>query len=237
MREEEQDKQIVAYYEAQQSQSTSHLKEVLSETLPQYMIPVHFMKIDKIPITINGKLDKRALPDIDRVDLSNYVAPRNEGERIICQIFEDILHVDQVGIKDNFFELGGHSLRATLVVNRIESQLKKRLKVGDIMKLPTVEQLSQHIMEMQNEDYEVIPKAQRAEQYELSAVQKSMYLLWSVNPEDTVYNIPFLWRLSSELNVEQLKRALNQLIARHEILRTQYIVDGNEVKQLSLIHI
>ena len=58
-----------------------------------------------------------------------------------------------------------------------------------------------------------------------------MYLLWSVNPEDTVYNIPFLWRLSSELNVEQLKRALNQLIARHEILRTQYIVDGNEVKQ------
>lgn len=162
----------MAYYEAQQSQSTSHLKEVLSETLPQYMIPVHFMKIDKIPITINGKLDKRALPDIDRVDLSNYVAPRNEGERIICQIFEDILHVDQVGIKDNFFELGGHSLRATLVVNRIESQLKKRLKVGDIMKLPTVEQLSQHIMEMQNEDYEVIPKAQRAEQYELSAVQK-----------------------------------------------------------------
>ena len=122
-------------------------------------------------------------------------------------------------------------MRATLVVNRIESQLKKRLKVGDIMKLPTVEQLSQHIMEMQNEDYEVIPKAQRAEQYELSAVQKSMYLLWSVNPEDTVYNIPFLWRLSSELNVEQLKRALNQLIARHEILRTQYIVDGNEVKQ------
>lgn len=231
VREEEQDKQIVAYYEAQQSQSTSHLKEVLSETLPQYMIPVHFMKIDKIPITINGKLDKRALPDIDRVDLSNYVAPRNEDERIICQIFEDILHVDQVGIKDNFFELGGHSLRATLVVNRIESQLKKRLKVGDIMKLPTVEQLSQHIMEMQNEDYEVIPKAQRAEQYELSAVQKSMYLLWSVNPEDTVYNIPFLWRLSSELNVEQLKRALNQLIARHEILRTQYIVDGNEVKQ------
>ena len=74
MREEKQDKQIVAYYEAQQSQSTSHLKEVLSETLPQYMIPVHFMKIDKIPITINGKLDKRALPDIDRVDLSNYVA-------------------------------------------------------------------------------------------------------------------------------------------------------------------
>ena len=62
MREEKQDKQIVAYYEAQQSQSTSHLKEVLSETLPQYMIPVHFMKIDKIPITINGKLDKRALP-------------------------------------------------------------------------------------------------------------------------------------------------------------------------------
>ena len=99
------------------------------------------------------------------------------------------------------------------------------------MKLPTVEQLSQHIMEMKNEDFEIIPKAQSAYQYELSAVQKSMYLLWSVNPEDTVYNIPFLWRLTSELNVAQLKRALNQLIARHEILRTQYVIDENEVKQ------
>ena len=98
------------------------------------------------------------------------------------------------------------------------------------MKLPTVEQLSQHIMEMKNEDFEIIPKAQSAYQYELSAVQKSMYLLWSVNPEDTVYNIPFLWRLTSELNVAQLKRALNQLIARHEILRTQYVIDENEVK-------
>ncbi|MCI2954787.1 amino acid adenylation domain-containing protein [Staphylococcus caprae] len=231
VREHEQDKQIVAYYEASQPQSTSHLKEVLSETLPDYMIPIHFKKIDQIPITINGKLDKRALPDIEMVDLSNYVAPRNDGERVICRIFEEILHVDQVGIKDNFFELGGHSLRATLVVNRIEAQLKKRLKVGDIMKLPTVEQLSQHIMEMKNEDFEIIPKAQSAYQYELSAVQKSMYLLWSVNPEDTVYNIPFLWRLTSELNVAQLKRALNQLIARHEILRTQYVIDDNEVKQ------
>ena len=128
VREHEQDKQIVAYYEASQPQSTSHLKEVLSETLPDYMIPIHFKKIDQIPITINGKLDKRALPDIEMVDLSNYVAPRNDGERVICRIFEEILHVDQVGIKDNFFELGGHSLRATLVVNRIEAQLKSVLK-------------------------------------------------------------------------------------------------------------
>ena len=71
----------MAYYEASQPQSTSHLKEVLSETLPDYMIPIHFKKIDQIPITINGKLDKRALPDIEMVDLSNYVAPRNDGER------------------------------------------------------------------------------------------------------------------------------------------------------------
>lgn len=229
--EQDRDKQIVAYYEASQPQSTSTLKKLLSHTLPNYMIPVHFMKIDKIPITINGKLDTRALPDIDMIDESNYVAPRNELERVLCRIFEEILHVDRVGIKDNFFELGGHSLRATLVVNRIEEQLQKRLKVGDIMKSPTVKALSQQLKETQNEHYEVIPKASEDTQYELSAVQKSMYLLWSVNPKDTVYNIPFLWRLTSELNVDQLQRSLSQLIQRHEILRTQYIIDHNEVKQ------
>ncbi len=231
VREQDQDKQIVAYYEASQSQSTSQLKDILSETLPDYMIPVHFMKVDRIPITINGKLDKRALPEIETVDNDNYVAPRNDIERIVCRIFEEILHVDQVGIKDNFFELGGHSLRATLVVNRIEEQLKKRLKVGDLMKSPTVEQIVEQIEEIQNDVYEVIPKVEEAYQYELSASQKSMYLLWSVNPEDTVYNIPFLWRLTSELNVPQLKRALTKLIERHEILRTQYVIDDNEVKQ------
>ena len=97
------------------------------------------------------------------------------------------------------------------------------------MKLPTVEQLSQHIMEMKNEDFEIIPKAQSAYQYELSAVQKSMYL--ERQSRRYSHNIPFLWRLTSELNVAQLKRALNQLIARHEILRTQYVIDENEVKQ------
>ena len=111
------------------------------------------------------------------IDESNYVAPRNELERVLCRIFEEILHVDRVGIKDNFFELGGHSLRATLVVNRIEEQLQKRLKVGDIMKSPTVKALSQQLKETQNEHYEVIPKASEDTQYELSAVQKYVFIM------------------------------------------------------------
>ena len=102
------------------------------------------------------------------------IEPRNDIERTVCRIFEEILHVDQVGVKDNFFELGGHSLRATLVVNRIEERLKKRLKVGDLMKSPTVEQLGQQIEELQNDVYEVIPKANESYQYDLSASQKSI---------------------------------------------------------------
>ena len=237
VREQDQDKQIVAYYEASQLKSTGQLKDILSGTLPEYMIPVHFMKVDRIPITMNGKLDVRALPEINLKNNRNYVEPRNDIERTVCRIFEEILHIDQVGIKDNFFELGGHSLRATLVVNRIEERLKKRLKVGDLMKSPTVEQLGQQIEELQNDVYDVIPKANESYQYDLSASQKSMYLLWKVNPKDTVYNIPFLWRLSSELNVMQLQRALSKLIERHEILRTQYVIDDNEVKQRIATHV
>lgn len=124
VREQDQDKQIVAYYEASQLKSTGQLKDILSETLPEYMVPVHFMKVDRIPITMNGKLDVRSLPEINLKNNRNYVEPRNDIERTVCRIFEEILHVDQVGVKDNFFELGGHSLRATLVVNRIEERLK-----------------------------------------------------------------------------------------------------------------
>ncbi|MDU1926568.1 MAG: non-ribosomal peptide synthetase, partial [Staphylococcus epidermidis] len=115
VREQDQDKQIVAYYEASQLKSTGQLKDILSETLPEYMVPVHFMKVDRIPITMNGKLDVRSLPEINLKNNRNYVEPRNDIERTVCRIFEEILHVDQVGVKDNFFELGGHSLRATLV--------------------------------------------------------------------------------------------------------------------------
>ncbi len=132
--------------------------------------------------------------------------------------------MNQVGIHDNFFELGGHSLKATLVVNRIEASTGKRLQIGDLLQKPTVFEPAQAIAKVQEQNYEAIPEAIVKDDYVLSSAQKRMYLLWKSNHKDTVYNVPFLWRLSSGLNVAQLQQAVQHLIARHEILRTQYIV-------------
>ncbi|WP_145366419.1 phosphopantetheine-binding protein, partial [Staphylococcus capitis] len=93
------------------------------------------------------------------------------------------------GIKDNFFELTGHSFHATLLLNGIESQLNKRLKVRHIIKLPTLQQLTQHIIQMQNQHYQLIPKPQRPQQYQLSPLQKTIYLFSTLNPQHTLYNI------------------------------------------------
>lgn len=227
----DQEDYIVAYYEGMHILSNNKIKAQLRRTLPEYMIPVNFLRIEQIPISINGKIDKKSLPKLDFVDMGTYVPPSTDIEHILCQIFEDILNVQQVGIHDNFFELGGHSLKATLVVNRIEEYTGKRLKISDLLQKPTVFELAQAISTIQEQIYESIPIAMNKEDYVLSSTQQRMYLLWQANPKDTVYNVPFLWRLSSDLNVAQLRHAIHQLIARHEVLRTQYIVVDDEVRQ------
>ena len=194
------------------------------------MIPVNFMHIEQIPITINGKLDKKALPIMDYVDTDAYVAPSTDTEHLLCQIFADILHVNQVGIHDNFFELGGHSLKATLVVNRIEASTGKRLQIGDLLQKPTVFELAQAIAKVQEQNYEVIPEAIVKDDYVLSSAQS--VCIYYGNQTIKIRCITYLlWRLSSELNVAQLRQAVQHLIARHEILRTQYIVVDDEVRQ------
>lgn len=227
----DQEDYIVAYYEGMHVLSNNKIKAQLRRTLPEYMIPVNFLRIEQIPITINGKIDKKSLPKMDFVDMGTYVPPSTDMEHMMCQIFEDILNVQQVGIHDNFFELGGHSLKATLVVNRIEEYTGKRLKISDLLQTPTVFELAQAISTIHEQRYESIPIAVYKEDYVLSSTQQRMYLLWQANQKDTVYNVPFLWRLSSDLNVAQLRHAIHQLIARHEILRTKYIVVDDEVRQ------
>jgi acyl-CoA synthetase (AMP-forming)/AMP-acid ligase II len=125
------DKAIYAYYTSDAEVSVSEIRDRLSESLPEYMVPAYMMQIEAIPVTRNGKLDKRALPNIEGKAIREYVAPRNETEEKICAIFSEILNVEKVGVKDSFFELGGHSLRATRLVNRIEAETGRRKREAE----------------------------------------------------------------------------------------------------------
>ena len=227
------EKAIYSYLISDQEISLSWVRDQLVRLLPDYMIPAYMKQIDVIPITKNGKLNKRALPEIEARTEKEYVPPRTEVEEKICIIFEDILDVHQVGIKDSFFELGGHSLRATRLVNRIEAETGVRIILKEMFLNPTVEALAELVDRAEGIPYTAIPKAEEKEYYEMSSTQRRIYLITEMDSEAVTYNMPRYFQLTGEVDPEKIGRIFQKLIDRHEILRTAFmIIDGKPVQRV-----
>ncbi|MEE1281150.1 MAG: amino acid adenylation domain-containing protein, partial [Acutalibacteraceae bacterium] len=227
------DKAIYAYYTGDKEISVTYIRDILSETLPEYMIPSYMMQIEAIPVTTNGKLNKRALPEIDAKTTKEYIAPRTETEKVICEVFVEILGAEKVGINDSFFELGGHSLRATRLVNSIEAKLGVKIALKDVFSHTTPEQLAKIIDGSTGDEYVPIPRAEEKEYYPMSSAQKRTYLIQQITPDSVTYNIPQNIKLEGEVYPEKLKSALQEMTDRHEILRTAFLtVDGECVQNI-----
>jgi acyl-coenzyme A synthetase/AMP-(fatty) acid ligase len=143
------DKHIVAYIvvaSATESPIVEQLRQHLSQSLPDYMVPAIFVVLDNLPLSPNGKVDRKALqsPDFSSQQ-TDYVAPRSDVEKVLCEIWQDVLGVEQVGVTDNFFQLGGHSLLANQAVSRIRQNLHVELPVRALFEAPTPQGLDQHI--------------------------------------------------------------------------------------------
>ena len=136
------DKYIVGYYVSEKELDEEEIERYLGDKLPEYMIPSKLKRIEEIPVTVNGKIDKKGLPEVDFIDEVNYVEPRNEIERKMCEIWSEVLGIDRVGIKDDFFRLGGHSLLATRLINRINTEYSKKIHVGKIFEYKNIEKFS-----------------------------------------------------------------------------------------------
>ena len=226
------DKAIYAYYTSDIEVSVSEIRNRLSESLPEYMVPSYMMQIEKIPVNKNGKLDKKSLPEIEGKTTKEYVAPRNEIEEKICDIFSEILNVEQVSVKDGFFELGGHSLRATRLVNRIEAETGTRIALKEVFTHPAVEQLAV-LVGAENEEYVPIPKAEEKEYYPMSSAQKRTYLIQQMEPEAVTYNMSGNLKLTGEVRPDDMRAALQAMTDRHEILRTIFLmIDGEPVQKI-----
>ncbi|MBE5929218.1 MAG: amino acid adenylation domain-containing protein, partial [Lachnospiraceae bacterium] len=227
------DKAIYAYMTSDEEIVMSEIRDNLSKSLPDYMIPSYMMQIESIPVTRNGKLDKKALPDIEVRTENDYVAPRNETEELICVIFTEILGVQKVSVTDSFFALGGHSLRATRLVNRIEAETGHRVTLKSVFSNATPEKLAELVIGEPVEKYVSIPKAIDKEYYPMSSAQKRTYLICQMDPEGVSYNMPQNLRLKGEVSPEAIKEAIQQMINRHEILRTEFMmVDGEPVQKI-----
>ena len=229
------DKRLVAYIVSQKEQraTVSELRSFLTQKLPEYMGPQAFVILDSLPLTPNGKVDRRALPipDLHAELTDQYVAPRTPTEEILSLIWAQVLKLEQVGIHDNFFTFGGHSLLATQLVSRIRTSFKVELPLRSLFAAPTVAQLSPHIQRLQQQELEltsppILPRDENAE-LPLSYAQQRLWFLDQLQPNSALYNIPIALRLVGTLNQAALAQSLEEIIHRHEALRTNLMtVDG-----------
>ncbi|CBL45103.1 Non-ribosomal peptide synthetase modules and related proteins [gamma proteobacterium HdN1] len=221
------DEKLIAYIVAPETLDTASLRNGLRARLPEYMVPNAIICLPKWPLTPNGKVDRKALPAPDQASSATvYVAPRNEIEQRIAQIWQDILKIDRVGVEDNFFELGGHSLLATQIVSRTRSAFNIQLALRDLMGDPTVAELARHVARAQGgsgePDLVVINRNQRLP---LSFAQQRLWLLDQIEPGSTAYNVPAAIRIYGSLDVRALEQALSSIFNRHEGLRAIFLED------------
>jgi amino acid adenylation domain-containing protein len=222
---------LVAYFTSpnQPGPSVSELRRFLKNRLPDYMIPSAFMMLDAIPLTPNGKIDRGALPDPknSRPDLNTLlVAPRTSNEEKLVKIWAEKLRVDQIGVHDNFFDLGGHSLLAMRVIAQIRDDLQVELSLSHLFETPTVAALAGYIETAQPprdaaEAFSIQP-ASRDGQLRLSFAQECLWFIDQLEPGSTAYNLFSAVQLTGPLNIMALEQSLNEIIKRHEALRTVF---------------
>ncbi|MBU5931808.1 pyoverdine non-ribosomal peptide synthetase PvdD [Pseudomonas aeruginosa] len=227
--------QLVGYVVADSAEDAERLRESLRESLkrhlPDYMVPAHLMLLERMPLTVNGKLDRQVLPQPDAsLSQQAYRAPGSELEQRIAAIWAEILGVERVGLDDNFFELGGHSLLATRVISRVrqEQQLDASLKA--LFERPVLEAFAQGL-ERTTDAVSTIPLADRQQPLALSFAQERQWFLWQLEPESAAYHIPSALRLRGRLDVDALQRSFDSLVARHETLRTRFRLEGGRSYQ------
>ncbi|WP_436955878.1 non-ribosomal peptide synthase/polyketide synthase [Staphylococcus sp. AS1337] len=222
---------ICAYLVSDESIDFDEIKSQLNQNLPDYMVPTYMTQIDILPVTSNGKLDKKQLPEI-QVESENYVAPTNEIEEMLTNIFGEVLNIERVSIYDNFFEVGGHSLKAINVINKIEGETGIRLPLKVIFESPTVAQLGKVLNDQESSlDGQNIPTAESKSYYLASSPQKRLYVLNEMVQGQTAYNMPSMLEINGVVDVARVEDVFQSLVERHEVLRTHFeTIDGEPVQ-------
>ncbi len=222
---------LFAYYVADKKIDASELKTFLENSLPEYMIPSNFIQLEEMPLTQNGKLDKKALPEV--LTDSDYVAPSSALEKELVQIFAKLLKLeeDTVSTHKSFFELGGNSIRVILLISAIRKLNAVKLNLKDVFDNPSVQKLAKIIEKTSVQKEEVIPKVDTQEFYPTSPAQERMYYQQSLDTEDLGWNIFTALEISDQSSAEKLEATFQKLIDRHECLRTSFVLLEDGVVQ------
>ncbi|MEU4146693.1 amino acid adenylation domain-containing protein, partial [Streptomyces parvulus] len=205
----------------------------LRELLPGYMVPASFVALPALPVTPNGKLDRRALPAPARTERAGGRAPGTPAEELLCTLFAEVLGVDEVGVDDGFFELGGHSLLATRLISRIRSVAGAEVPIQRVFESPTVAELAPALEETGRARAAVTARP-RPERLPLSFAQQRLWFIHQYEGPSPLYNIPAALRLTGTVDETALSAAVADVVARHESLRTVFAEDAHGPHQVIL---
>ncbi|MCU7249831.1 non-ribosomal peptide synthetase [Pseudomonas koreensis] len=223
---------LVAYFTEQpqvEALAVAQLRAHLASQLPDYMVPAAFVRLDVMPLTTNGKLDRKALPKPERAALftREYEAPQGEVETTLAQIWAEVLQVERVGRQDHFFELGGHSLLAMRMVAQVRQRLGVELALGELFASAELATVAQVLTQAGRCTQPAILPVSREGVLPLSFSQQRFWFLAQMEGANTAYNIPIGLRLRGALDTDALQRALARIVARHESLRSRFApLDG-----------
>lgn len=221
------DRRLVGYVRPEPGAEVApaELREQLARVLPDYMVPVAVLTVDTLPLSPNGKLDRSALPVPRFAPSTLSRPPRTPRERVLCELFAEVLGVSGVGAEDDFFALGGHSLLATRLTSRIRVVLGEEVPIRAIFDAPTVAALATQSHHGQRVRPPLRPAARRPEHPPLSFAQRRLWFIDRLEGPSTTYNVPLVLRLTGRLDVAALVVAVRDVVARHESLRTVFVQD------------
>jgi amino acid adenylation domain-containing protein len=225
------DKYLCAYLVPTQTIELKDLRQYLAGTLPEYMIPAYFVFLEKMPLNLNGKVDRESLPEPEISRDNEYAAPENETQAKLAQIWASALNLDKevISIDASFFDLGGHSLRATSLLSQIQKEFQITVSLEEIFRIPTVRALSGIITAQKNRTaerpYAPLSPVEKKEYYPLSVPQQKVFKGGKnhdggYDSGSTAYNIPYVYIIEEKIDPQQFNRAFQVLVRHHEVLRT-----------------
>jgi amino acid adenylation domain-containing protein len=227
---------LVAYVTAAagEAPSAAELRRHLEARLPAYMVPAAFVALERLPLTPNGKVDRRALPAPEFASAAReYVAPRTATETLLAEIWTSLLPVDRVGAEDDFFALGGHSLLATRMMARVREAFGVELPLRALFEAPTLAGLAWRVAGARGDQLPPVTPVAHDGPRRLSLAQERLWFLEQLDPGKPTYNVPAAVRLRGALDEDALGRALHEVVARHESLRTGFLHVDGEAAQLA----
>jgi amino acid adenylation domain-containing protein len=226
---------LVAYVVADHNVNSRKLTEELKQIVPGYMVPTQILQLAELPLTLNGKVNRKALPAPEwHVQANEYVEPRNETERILCGIWERVLGASRVGVSENFFASGGHSLLAAQVTARIQDAFGVRIHLRAFFEQPTVSGLAGEIAKAKQEpQWADIPltTVEKNKPLPVSFAQQRLWFVSQLEQESAAYNIAIALRVNGGLDLEAFSRVVREIVRRHQVLRTTYKMVNGEVWQ------